>query len=143
MPAVRILVTGDRHWRSPALTDEVVNRLLARYGPDLVIIHGGAPGADNAFAEACRALGIMAEPHLADWKGLGNIAGPVRNREMVKSGADMCIALHRTLSTSKATKDCVRQAMSAGIPVYLIDGEQATPRRVRAGDGTIACRRKA
>jgi hypothetical protein len=28
---------------------------------------GGAPGVDNAFATACRELGIVAEPHLADW----------------------------------------------------------------------------
>jgi hypothetical protein len=70
------------------LAEQIINRLLARYGPELIIVHGGAPGVENGFAMACRELGIVAEPHLADWKGLGNIAGPERNREMVEaSGA--------------------------------------------------------
>jgi hypothetical protein len=131
---MRILITGDRHWRCEELAEAVVNRLIARYGPDLVIIHGGVPGVDNAFAIACRELGITAEPHVADWKGLGNIAGPARNREMVESGADLCIAFHRTLERSKGTKDCVRQALAAGIPVYLIDGDHGRPRRLLHAD---------
>ena len=77
--------------------------------------------------------GLNVEPHLADWKGLGNVAGPARNREMVEAGADLCIALHRTIETSKGTKDCIRQAFAAGIPVYLIEDEQAIPRRIQAG----------
>ena len=72
--------------------------------------------------------------HVADWKGLGNIAGPMRNREMVEAGADLCIALHRTIETSKGTKDCMRQALAAGISVYLVEDDRAIPRRVRADD---------
>jgi YspA, cpYpsA-related SLOG family len=106
---MRILVTGDRHWRCDDLAEQVLNRLLARYGPDLVVVHGGAPGVDQAFNVAARELGITVEPHVADWKGLGNIAGPARNQEMVESGADLSIALHRTLATSKGTRDCVRR----------------------------------
>jgi hypothetical protein len=51
-----------------------VNRLLARYGPNLVIIHDGAAGNDQSFSVACEKCGVVAEPHLADWKGLGNLA---------------------------------------------------------------------
>jgi hypothetical protein len=135
---MRILVTGDRHWPCADLAERILNRLIGRYGPDLVIAHGGAPGVDNAFATACRLLGVVAEPHVADWKGLGNVAGPARNREMVEAGADLCIALHRTLETSKGTKDCVRQALAAGIPVYLIEDERAIPKRIEVGDKRLA-----
>jgi hypothetical protein len=100
----------------------------------LTIIRCGAAGVDNAFDAACRELGIVSEPHLADWRGLGNIAGPQRNREMVESGADLCIALHRSIETSRGTKDCIRQALAAGIPVWLIEDDSATPKRVQAGD---------
>jgi hypothetical protein len=131
---IRILVTGDRHWPCTELAERIVNRLIGRYGPNLLIIHGEAPGVANAFAAACRKLGVVAEPHLADRKDLGNIAGPSRNQEMVQSGADLCIALHRSLAGSKGTKDCVRQALAAGIPVYLIEDEHAIPRRIEAGD---------
>ena len=40
--------------------------------------------------------------------------------------------------TSNGTKDCVRQAIAAGIPVWLIEDEQAVPKRVQAGDKRIA-----
>jgi hypothetical protein len=116
----------------------VLNRMLARFGPDLVVVHGGAPGVDHSFNVAGRELGITVEPHLADWNGLGNIAGPACNREMVQAGADLCLALHRTLETSKRTKDCVRQALAARIPVYLIEDDRAIPRRVPAEDARLA-----
>jgi hypothetical protein len=53
---------------------------------------------------------------------------------MVEAGADLCIAVHRAIETSKGTKDCVRQALAAGIPVWLVEDEQAIPKRVQAGD---------
>jgi hypothetical protein len=62
----------------------------------------------------------------------------MRNKEMVGAGADLCIALHRSLATSKRTKDCVRQALAAGIPVYLIEDERAIPKRIHADDVRLA-----
>jgi hypothetical protein len=116
----------------------IVRRLIARHGPGITIIHGGAPGVDNSFASACRGLGTSTEPHLADWKGLGNIAGPARNKEMVDSGADLCIALHRSFAKSKGTKNCILHALNAGIPTYLIEDERAIPRRLNPSDARIA-----
>jgi hypothetical protein len=67
-------------------------------------------------------------------------AGPTRNAEMVAAGAEMCIAFHRRLAWSRGTKDCVRRAIAAEIPTYLIDSEQARPRRLRAGDARLRWR---
>jgi hypothetical protein len=53
---------------------------------------------------------------------------------MIRAGAELCIAVHRFLANSRGTKDCVRQAIAAGIPTYLIDSEAALPRRLRGGD---------
>ena len=114
---MRILVTGDRFWGCPELAEQILNHLFARYGPDMVVVHGGAPGVDQSFAVACSDLGITAEPHVTDWKGLGNSAGPACNQVMVGSEADLCIAVHRSIATSEGTKDCVCQALAAGIPV--------------------------
>lgn len=106
---MRVIVTGDRHWNALDLAEDILRRLLAKYGSDVVIIRGGACGVDNAFAEACSKLGVVAEPHVADWKALGKLAHPIRNRHTVLFGANMCIAVHGSLATSKGTKDCVRQ----------------------------------
>ena len=67
-----------------------------------------------------------------DWAG-----GPARNREMVKAGADLCLAFHRSLATSKGTKDCARQALAAGIPTYLIDSDVGLRRRLRGDDARL------
>jgi hypothetical protein len=64
-------------------------------------------------------------------------AGPIRNAEMVAAGAGMCVAFHRFLRQSRGTKDCVRRAIEAGIPTYLVDSEEARPRRLRAGDARL------
>jgi hypothetical protein len=53
---------------------------------------------------------------------------------MVGAGAALCVVLHRFLMASKATKDCARRAVGAGIPTYLIDSPKAVPKRLRAGD---------
>jgi hypothetical protein len=64
-------------------------------------------------------------------------AEPVRNAGMVAAGAEMCIAFHRFLTGSTRTKDCVRRAIEAGIPTYLIESEAAEPRQLRADDGRL------
>ena len=117
---MRILVTGDRCWQCFDLAERIVNRLIARYGYGLTIVHGAATGVDESFAKACAELGIKTEPHIAEWRHWGTAAWPMRNARMVAAGAAMCIALHRTLETGKGTKDCVRKAIAAGIPTFLI-----------------------
>jgi hypothetical protein len=39
---MRILVTGDRFWGCYDLAAAILRRLVARYGPDIIIIRGGA-----------------------------------------------------------------------------------------------------
>jgi hypothetical protein len=134
---MRILVAGDRFWTCPKLAASIVRRLVARYGVGITIIHGGAPGVDESFARACRALDVTSEPHVPDWKGLGNLSRPARNKEMVESGVNLCIALHRSITASKGTKDCIQQALAAGIPTYLIEDERAIARPMEIGDARL------
>jgi hypothetical protein len=132
--SVRVIVTGDRLWSCNPLAASIIRRLVDRYGPGLVIVHGGATGVDESFEEAARGLCVTTDPHPADWDRLGKRAGPVRNRAMVEAGAELCIALHRFLMNSKGTKDCCRQAIAAGIPTYLISDASGVPRRLLADD---------
>lgn len=130
MTPFRVLVTGSRDWPCHELAEQVVARLLRGHGPGLVVVHGAAPGVDTAFAGACGELGVDHEPHPARWRELGRRAGPVRNEEMVRAGAGLCLAVHRNLATSLGTKGCVRLALAAGIPCWLLDGDDATPRPI-------------
>src|SRR5262245_34701416 len=98
---MRILVTGDRFWVCHNLAYTILQRLIARYGTDLTIVHGDATGVDESFDTAAKGLGVGREPHPADWDRFGKFAGPKRNGEMVALGADLCIAVHRFVFNSK------------------------------------------
>ena len=126
----RVLVTGSRSWPCHEVASIVVNRLLARHGTGLVIVHGAAPGVDSAFHAAAMSRGAACEPHPADWDRLGKCAGPIRNQTMVDAGAVLCIAVHRDLAGSRGTRDCVRRALAADIPVWLIDSDEVKPKRI-------------
>lgn len=130
----RVLVTGSRHWYCLSIADRIVRKLTQRHG-DVVIVHGAAPGVDSAFASAAEInSNVVQEPHPADWNSFGPGAGPRRNQEMVDLGADICLAVHSDLTNSKGTKDCVRRAIKAGIPVWMIDSEDTSlkPARIQS-----------
>ena len=55
---MRIVVTGDKDWSCPDLAARILRRLVARYGRDIVIIHGNEPGVDASFAAAAKEMGI-------------------------------------------------------------------------------------
>ncbi len=135
---MRVIVTGDRAWDCRELAEDVVRRLVAKYGQGLVIVHGAAGGVDAAFGAAAEAQGVAVEPHRAEWVRLGKRAGPSRNQRMVDAGADFCLAFHRFIANSKGTEDCARRAIAVGIPTYLIDGDEARPTRLLADDPRLS-----
>lgn len=111
---MRILVTGSREWSNGATIAYALAR-AAQEG-DLVIVHGDCPtGADRIASEWADLHGVSQEPHPADWEAHGKAAGPKRNQEMVDLGADVCLAF--PLGESRGTRDCMRRASLAGIPV--------------------------
>jgi hypothetical protein len=101
---MRILITGDRYWACHKLAAEILRRLITRYGPDLVIVHGDATGVDESFGTAAKGFGLTIEAHPARWHTFGPAAGPMRNEEMVEAGADFCVALHRSLAASSVAE---------------------------------------
>jgi hypothetical protein len=134
---MRIVVTGERSWKCDGLAVAILQRLIARHGSDVVIVHGGDCGVDESFDRACKSLGIAVEARVPNWRQTGIPTIGARNREVIKDGADLCIALHRSIAASEKTKDCVRQAIQAGIPTFLIADDRAIPSRLRAGDSRL------
>lgn len=115
----RVLVTGSRDWQD-RLTVRRALAAASSYGTrDLIVVHGACPtGADQHAAEWAEEygelLGVTAEPHPADWKRYGRLAGPRRNAEMVNLGADICLAFIR--NGSRGASHTADLAEQAGIP---------------------------
>lgn len=119
----RILICGSREWLDIMPVHRVIAGSNARFGGSIVVVHGGARGADETAAQVCRSHGFAEEPHFADWKGKGRAAGPIRNREMLDSGVHEVWAFKdgfdHTL-TRGGTENMVRIAREAGIPCFVV-----------------------
>jgi hypothetical protein len=114
----RILVTGSRLWDAPEIVYMALAATIFKYGnEDVTIVHGGAKGADTIAGEFARFAGHKEEIYKANWKEFGRGAGPIRNQQMVDSGADLCLAFLRP--GSKGTADCIKRAEKSGIPVKV------------------------
>lgn len=131
---MRVLVSGSRDWPSHLSVWRVLDGLVTEadewmepdeFGNTLpkrsfVVVHGDCPtGADRFAKEWCAVAWLEDEPHPANWIRHGRMAGPMRNKEMVDLGADVCVAfLH---ANSRGTASTIRLARAAGIPtrVYI------------------------
>lgn len=113
----RILVCGDRNWSDGLM----IRRMIFGFSATrILLIEGCAPGADH-FAHEFEADGVEHKHFPANWNQYGNAAGPIRNREMLKVGKpDVVLAFHDDLKHSKGTKDMVKIAKEAGVPVYVV-----------------------
>ena len=87
---------------------------------DIIVVEGGAPGADLLSKKAAISLNIEYREYKADWKKYGRAAGPKRNQQMLDcERPDLVVAFHPNINESKGTKDMVNRARKANIPVEI------------------------
>lgn len=110
---MRVIVCGSRNWTD---REQIAHRLSELPGTT-TIVHGAAKGADQIAHQEGQKLGLLLEPHPADWGALGKRAGVIRNMEMAYLGADLCIAFWD--GRSAGTRDMVDRAEAQGIPIEL------------------------
>ncbi|AGT14315.1 hypothetical protein ADZZY_67 [Mycobacterium phage Adzzy] len=116
----RVLITGSRVWQARTTIWDALKAEWDRYPGGLIVVHGGARGADDiadrwAWGMKQTGWNVNPELHRADWDRYGKRAGILRNIEMVKAGADVCLAF--PLGNSVGTRHCMGAAEKAGIPV--------------------------
>jgi hypothetical protein len=116
----RVLVTGSRAWPYPSGVRMALSTVWRGLGMPIRVVHGACPtgadltAADWATEHSCAY--IEQERHPADWASHGHAAGPIRNAEMVKAGAVICLAFPH--GDSRGTRGCMKLAADAGIPVW-------------------------
>lgn len=119
MGMIRVLITGSRSWENAELIDQDLARLEGRYGyARLIVITGGAAGADKVGGKVARDRRI----HVADvgalWDKNGRAAGPLRNHAMLGLQPHLVLAYHYEASLEWAksgTYNMVKQAREVGI----------------------------
>lgn len=114
----RVIVCGSREWKDPNAIRKVIADRLFDCDVESIIVHGAARGADRFAHQEAEKLGLLVEPHPADWDAHGKAAGFIRNEEMASLGADLCIAFWN--GHSNGTRDMIERARKHGIPVEEI-----------------------
>lgn len=122
---MRMLITGSRDWQSESVIGQQMALAVRKYfdiddardAPSVTVVHGDCRGADKIAARFAEEVwGWKTEPHPADWANKHRAAGPIRNKEMVESGIDVCLAFIN--EGSRGAAGCAALAENAGIPTY-------------------------
>jgi hypothetical protein len=113
---MRVIVCGSRDWNYRQVISDRLALLPAEDAT--VVVHGAAKGADRMAEQEAQKLGLLVEAHPAQWDVYGKRAGILRNEEMARLGADLCIAFWD--GRSKGTQHMTECAEVHGIPVELV-----------------------
>lgn len=115
---MRVLVCGGRDY-SDANTLWGELDTIRRETPDdaMVVIQGGAHGADQMAREWCATRYVPYDNYAADWAKHGKAAGPIRNQRMIDEGKPSLIL---AFPGGRGTADMCRRAENAGILIKRV-----------------------
>jgi len=123
---MRVLICGGRDFTDWKLFCKVMNKIdpcthkQLLGNPDLVIIHGGAKGADRFADQWAVVHWKQFEEYPANWKKYGKAAGVIRNQQMIDEGKpDLVVAF----PGGRGTANMIKLAKKAGIEVREIKYE--------------------
>lgn len=122
---MRILITGSRYANQEHIKKgaELIYSCVPK-DQNHTIVNGGAKGFDQvANYLAQHYPNFTSETHPANWNAHGKAAGPIRNQQMVDSGADVCFAFFIEGVESRGTSHCLRATVKASIPVHVFSFE--------------------
>lgn len=109
-----VMVTGSRKWTTTKKIFDVLDELNP-----LIVVHGGADGADNIAHKWCKKRGRQAWVWFPDWdKGKG--AALDRNVSMLELGPNVVCAF--PMPDSRGTRFTIRKAEEMGIEVRVFEG---------------------
>lgn len=123
---MRLLISGDRHYDDVEAIYVTLAGIIAlnkeeNSEEDIVLIEGGARGADSIAEAAGQLLGMKVLRYPAKWAKYGKAAGPIRNQQMLDEGKpDVVVCFHDDLEASRGTKHMASIAKKAGVPTYLV-----------------------
>lgn len=109
MRKIRVGVTGGRDyfnqkvvWTSLDQTHNSIKKL----GKEMFLVVGDATGADNLALQWAKTRGVEYKKFDANWNQYKKAAGPIRNKEMLKSGLDKLCAFPGNNGTADMTNQC-------------------------------------
>jgi len=109
----RLLVCGGRDFADGKALRRWMNEAVSEH-KHVLVIHGGARGADALAGQIAKQAGIGCQVFPALWEKHGRSAGPIRNQQMLDEGKpDLVLAAPGGVGTA----DMVRRSRAADVAV--------------------------
>ena len=114
----RVVIAGCRDYKNYEQAKEFIDLCLLeiKNQDEVVIVSGGASGADAIGERYAKENGMKVEKYPAEWKKYGRRAGPMRNEKMAKI-CDCVICFWD--EESWGTKSMIDQAKKYGKQVKI------------------------
>lgn len=116
VPQYRVLISGSLSFDDYDLLCATLDRLLAGK-ENVVIVSGGAKGAELLGERYAREHGLGLKQFLADWETYGRGAKVIRNAQLIDA-ADQAVFFWD--GKSKGAADAIETAEAKGIPVEIV-----------------------
>lgn len=116
LPPFRVIIAGGRDFDQYSLLEFQCDRLLVRK-PRVMVVSGGARGADMLGERFATRRHYPIKRFSADWERYGNAAGPIRNKQMAEY-ADALIAFWD--GHSRGTRNMITLARTRGLAVRVV-----------------------
>jgi hypothetical protein len=119
---MRVLVCGGRDYQNKERVFQVLDLIHKKLKEKMIIIHGGARGADTLAGEYARERQLEELVFPADWKTHGKSAGAIRNTQMLKEGTPKLVV---AFPGGNGTKHMIDISKKHGILVIVVsDGDK-------------------
>lgn len=116
---VTVLICGGRDYTEEGVVEEIIKTLIKQVGTrTLVIVHGGATGADSLAEKVCLRLGVCVVNSKALWEAFGKAAGPKRNKFMLEYFNPRLVV---AFPGGDGTENMRSLAIAANVPVESIN----------------------
>lgn len=122
----KVIVCGSREFEDYELLKKACDYYLAKkfeIGEKIVIVSGGARGADSLGEKYAEEKGLEVQRFPANWEKYGKRAGYLRNKQMAEV-SNACIAFFSPYGENKGTKMMVSIARENKLLVREVNEEE-------------------
>ncbi len=114
---MRLIVAGTRTFNDYDLLKSTLDHLLSNTTGEIIIVSGGAKGADLLGERYGQEEGYTVKRYKANWDRHGKMAGPIRNEDMAQN-ADSLVAFWD--ATSPGTLNMIQVARRHGLKIRVV-----------------------
>jgi hypothetical protein len=106
----RIVIAGSRDYNNYDEAKKFIDECLLEIArDDIIVVSGGASGADAIGERYATENGFEIEKYAAEWKKYGRAAGPKRNKEMAEISDYVICFWDGKSKCTKSMIDCAQK----------------------------------